>query len=311
MSSEDIIKIIESASAAFDESASASQRAMWNEIETILKGLDIKNGYVTQSVANLRAIGALRKKIQKAVLNPKYIKAVDQYLEAFDNVAAAQKKYFGAINEDAVLPEKQLGIIRENSVQATIQSLTEAGINANVSQGVQNILKANITGGGSFNDLSQQMRDFILTNEKGLGALERYTKQITTDAINQFNGQYMQAITASIGLKWYMYVGSNLTTTREFCELLTKKKYIYESELPGIIGGDIDGHQCALDKKSGLPKGMIDGTNENNFQVYRGGYYCGHQLQAVAEAFVPRKIRVEVYTRLGIKYDESGFAVAA
>lgn len=291
MTANDIIKILDDASAAFDESASASQRAMWVEIENILKGLDIKNGIVTQSVANLRAIGALRKKIEKAVLNPKYIKSVDQYLQAFENVSEAQKKYFGAINENAVLPEKQLGIIRENSVQATIQSLTEAGINANVSQGVQNILKANITGGGSFNDLSQQMRDYILTNEKGIGSLERYTKQITTDAINQFNGQYTQAITGALGLKWYMYVGSNLTTTREFCELLTKKKYIYEEELTDILSGDIDGHKCEIYKKTGLPMGMIDGTNENNFQVYRGGYNCGHQLLPVAESFVPENLK--------------------
>lgn len=309
MTAAEIVKIIQDASDKFGASASASQKAMWKEVELLLKDLDIKDGKVTQSVKNLRAIGAIRRKIEKAVLNPQYMKSVDKYLEAFGDVADAQKLYFSDIT-DQNLPDKVLGIIKDNSIATTIQYLTEAGISTNVTQGIQNILKANITGGGSFSDLSSQMRDFILTNDKGLGALERYTKQITTDAINQYNGQYMQAVTASLGLKWYMYVGSNLTTTREFCSKLTKKKYFHIKELPDIISGQIDGEQCALDKRTELPKGMIDGTNVSNFEVYRGGYNCGHQSTPVAESFVPKKIRIETYMRLGIPYDKDGFAMA-
>ncbi len=165
--------------------------------------------------------------------------------------------------------------------------MTESGISANVTQGIQNILKANITGGGSYNQLLDQMRNFILTNESGTGALERYTKQITTDSLNQFSAQYSQAITEDLGMNWFMYVGSNKETTREFCRLLTKKKYIHRSEISSIIMGIIDGNQVAINPKTKVWYGGVPGTNESNFQILRGGYGCDHQMLPVNTNVVP------------------------
>jgi hypothetical protein len=94
--------------------------------------------------------------------------------------------------------------------------------------------------------------------------------------------------------EWYQYVGSNLTTTREFCEHLTKKRYVHKSEIPELLKGNIDGHQCKIYSATGLPQGMIEGTNEENFIVYRGGYNCGHELIPVSEATVPVSIRQKI-----------------
>jgi hypothetical protein len=88
-----------------------------------------------------------------------------------------------------------------------------------------------------------------------------------------------------------MYVGSNLETTRDFCDHLTEKKYIHESELPDIVAGKIDGYQCPLNPKTKLWAGAIAGTTVDNFIVYRGGWNCGHQLMPVNEAAVPENIR--------------------
>lgn len=304
----DILKSIEDATTAFKESIDPSQKAMFLQVENVLQKLDISNGKILPTAANFRAISSLKKLIQKAVINPKYKEAVKNYIESFTALSNGLQTYFKTITDEK-FPDKILELIKYESIDTTLTSLTEAGINANVSEGIRQILKQNITGGGSVNDLRNQLRDYILTNDKGKGALERYTAQITTDALNQYSGQYMQALTQNLGLKWNMYVGSNLTTTREFCEYLTKKKYVYEDELPGIIAGTIDGHECKLNDKTELPNGMIDGTNVSNFQVYRGGYSCGHSYVPVAENFVPKSIRIAAYTKYGIAYDSNGFMV--
>ncbi|MDR1553006.1 MAG: hypothetical protein LBS69_06035 [Prevotellaceae bacterium] len=93
---------------------------------------------------------------------------------------------------------------------------------------------------------------------------------------------------------WYMYVGSNLTNTRKFCEYLTKKKYIHKSEIPGILKGNIDRHKCKINPETGLPYGLINGTNPQNFIIFCGGWNCGHQLVPMAAEAVPADIRKEL-----------------
>jgi hypothetical protein len=101
----------------------------------------------------------------------------------------------------------------------------------------------------------------------------------------------MAAVSDDLGMEWYRYVGSNIETTREFCEHLTQKEYIHKSEIQTILTGMIDGHQCDIYEPTGLPYGMVAGTNEDNFREYRGGWNCGHQLIPVSEGSVPQAIR--------------------
>ncbi len=112
-----------------------------------------------------------------------------------------------------------------------------------------------------------------------------------TTAISQFAGQNNKIFTDDLNIEWFQYVGSNIETTREFCEHLTKKEFVHKSEIPTILSGLIDKHQCEIYEKTGLPRGMIDGTNEENFQVYCGGWNCRHQLVPVAKEAVPKEIR--------------------
>ena len=106
-----------------------------------------------------------------------------------------------------------------------------------------------------------------------------------------FTGQNNKLLTDDLDTEWFMYTGSNIETTREFCQHLTEKKYIHRSEIPTILTGKIDDHQCAIYDKTGLPYGMIEGTTPENFQVNCGGWNCRHQLVPVADAVVPADVR--------------------
>jgi len=100
-----------------------------------------------------------------------------------------------------------------------------------------------------------------------------------------------KTIAEKLNSQWFQYVGSNLTTTREFCLYLTKKRYIHKSEIPLILTGMIDGHQCEIDNKTGLPKRLKAGTTPENFIINRGGNGCGHELIPVDSLTVPFSIR--------------------
>ncbi|MBS1760647.1 MAG: hypothetical protein JST23_11050 [Bacteroidetes bacterium] len=177
------------------------------------------------------------------------------------------------------------------AVESTINALVGQGLSSNVIAPVQKILTDNITTGGSYAKFQEQLQNHILQNETGEGNLQRYTKQITTDAINQYNAQYGETVAQDLQFSWGRYIGSNLTTSREFCVLLTDKQWVHKSELPEIIKGHIDGTDCKLSKTTGLPLGMIPDTDADNFKVRRGGYNCGHQFFWVPDSAVPADVK--------------------
>jgi len=135
------------------------------------------------------------------------------------------------------------------------------------------------------------VKTFLLSDKGGSGALERYTKQITTDALNQFSAQYSATVASGMAFQWYMYVGSNRVTTRPFCRALEEKKYVHVSELKDIVKGHIDNTNIPINENTGVWAGGIPNTNINNFQINRGGYNCNHQLLPVDEITVPLNIR--------------------
>jgi hypothetical protein len=86
-------------------------------------------------------------------------------------------------------------------------------------------------------------------------------------------------------------MNTDIETTRCFCDKMTDKNYFHISEVPEVLKG----LGCDIYKKTGLPYGMIDGTNPENFFIRAGGWNCRHSIHPVAERQVPKNIRDEVY----------------
>lgn len=286
--------MISKATDSFQNELPAIEKNMLSRIQLLIKDLEIKNGTVLNSTANLKLIGKINSELKGAILSPKYMAAVQEFVEVFNRIATLQKKYFKT-NFDGEISSEKLDIIQKQSKDAIVKKLTGSGLDGNVISEVEDILRKNITTGGSYNALSSQMQEFMVSNapEQHFGKISAYAKTIVIDAVNQYSAQYHEIITEDLGLEWFMYVGSNLATTREFCDLLTEKKYVHKSELAGILNGHIDGHPYKINPRTKLWYGAIDGTNVSNFQINRGGYRCGHQFIAVSKMVVPKEIRMK------------------
>lgn len=288
----EITDLMDQAIEDFNNGVDSSQEKLFNKLETILKNeIEIKGSVIRPSVKNYKLIGKLRQEIINSILNKEYIDHLRKFIDAHDVIAGLIETYFRTMIED--YSPRMNDVVRKNLIETTINSLSEVGIGINIADPIRDILTTNITVGGNYSDLTKQLRDSLLTNEFGDGALVKYTKQITTDAINQYSAQYMQSIASDLEFEWFQYVGSNITTTRAFCNHLTEKRYVHISELPEILKGVIDGEKIPLNKQ-GIPYGMIEGTNETNFKIYRGGYNCRHQLYPISEVLVPANIVMEV-----------------
>lgn len=285
-----ILNKIDSAIDDFNEGIPSVQREIDSEIRLLIKSLDMNGKFIKNSVQNIRLLSKLRSKIESIVLNDSYKKKVEQFAQTFNTVATLQNLYFTSLDK-RFTPSKILGAIKEDAIAATIRSLTEGGINANLTAGIEDILRTYIRNGGEYVELVDRMKTFISGNNNVPGYLTRYARQVTIDSIQQYNAAYNHAISAELGYEWYMYIGSNITTTREFCQKMTKKKYFHKSELPEILKGRIDGQQVRINPKTDLWYGAREDTSVNNFNDRRGGYQCRHQIYAVASTIVPIELK--------------------
>ena len=293
----------------FNKSIPGIQNSIAGEVDLLIKGLDIKNGVVQSSVANLKRIAGFKDKIMTIIKRSDYQDKLGDFMNAFDEVAVLNNQYFASIADD-FKPGRLLEEIKQQNIDSTLESLTDAGMNANFIKPMHDILLRNATSGGTYQQLINQTRDYITNIQTGSGALERYVKTATTDSLNTFAGQYMDAISNDLGLDWGKYVGPIINTSRAFCIACIAKEFIHKSELEDVIHGDFPEFEDAdgkIDSRTGLPSGMKPGTNPQNFSSVRGGWRCDHQYIPVSETSVPIATRMAVYEAKGIAFDEKGF----
>lgn len=295
-----IIKKIKQSVAKLSRSIPKSQRKLYEAILEETKRFDTySDGRIRQTAKNLAVLASIRNKINRLILTDGYKESVKQFAKDFNEIATLQKEYWQEA-EGTFKPRTLLKELRKQAIVEVVGKLTEQGIGANVSDRVIDILRTNITSGGSYKDLAKQLRNG-LTGKNQQGILERYVKQVAVDSVNQFSAQYTQIVSSDLGLEWFKYDNSDIDTTRPFCDAMTDQPYFHISQVENLLKAkglfymkDGKRTKVPLNPKTGLPNGMIPGTNAENFFVNRGGYNCGHQIRPIRAISVPAAIRASV-----------------
>lgn len=297
-SAEDILKkinkILEDSAERFNNSLPSMQKRVFEELKLMLKDLDVKADKIKPSVKNLKLISIINKKLEKIIFNKTYKAELKDYVSAFNEISSLQNQYFSSI-EDEFKPSALLQQIREQAIDFTIDGMNDA-VKGAFGPPVRTILQQNITGGGSYKDLieavSKQGSDDKFFKSSNI-------KTIAITSVAQYSRNYSQTVAEGLSFEWYQYVGSTIETTRCFCSAMVKKRFFHKSEVPDLLSGDFkefENKACGLNSKTGLPEGMIDGTNESNFFTLAGGWNCQHSIYPVPASRVPEDIRSKFQT---------------
>ena len=295
----DIITTSDHASTAFDKAVSTSEQRMFDEVLLLIKNLETTpQGNIKTSIANLKRVQQIRSKLYKLANNKDYLQAVRELVGVFDTLYRQQLSFYAVKNQSSVAKQKH-NLVKTIARENTIAALTGDGLAANVTAQLDKMLLRAVTSGARFANLQQELSDYLLTNEGGNGALSRYAKTYAVTALSQYAGQNNKLFTDDLNTEWYEYVGSEIETTRPFCEACLQKRYIHRSEFHDLLRGHIhivdgDDIDVKLYDKTDLPYGMIEGTNEENLQINVGGWNCRHQLIPIAAEAVPENIRQEI-----------------
>ena len=294
---QNVIDTLDHAADAFDGIATAEQKKIYSEVLTLAKNLDTDaQGKVKQSVANLKRLTQIKAKLAALSKDKEWVAGITQFAQYFGILQQQQNVYYTAHFPSLTLStaaKQKHQLMKQLAVQNTMDALMGSGLKANVTDKLNDILLRAVTTNAKFSDLQEELRAHLLGKDGGQGAFARYATTYATTALSQFTGQNNKLLTDDLDCEWFMYVGSNKETTREFCSHLTAKKFVHRSEIPDLLKGKIDDYQCAIYPKTNLPYGMIEGTTPDNFQCNCGGWNCRHQLIPVADAVVPANLRAK------------------
>lgn len=296
----DILKTISKAVKKFNRNIPAAQKAMFEAIEVEVGRLDLYNdGRVRTTAKNLSILTSIKNKMLRVIVTPEYRAEIKDFAKSFNEVTTLQNEYWKE-QESTFKPRPILRALRKQAITDTVNKLTESGIGVNVGERVTEMLKASITTGGSYKDLTASLRDGLLNTEQK-GYLDKYAKTVTVDALNQYSAQYSNIVSSDLGYTWYKYDNTDIDTTRPFCDAMTDQPYFHVSQIPGLLKADglyysKDGvkTKVPINSKTGLPGGMIPGTDASTFFVNRGGYNCGHQIRPVNVRQVPVETRAKI-----------------
>jgi hypothetical protein len=282
-------KVIEYAAEKFNNSLPSMQKRVFEELKLMLKDLDVKSDKIRPSVKNLKLISSINKKLEKIIFNKTYKAELKDYVSAFNEISSLQNQYFFSI-EDEFKPSALLQQIREQAIDFTIDGMNDA-VKGTFGPAIRTILQQNITGGGSYKELMESV-SMQITDEQYLKSSK--LKTLTITSVAQYARNYSHTVAEGLSFEWYQYVGSTIDTTRCFCHAMVKKRFFHKSEVPDLLSGDFkefEDRDCGLNSKTGLPDGMIDGTNESNFFTLAGGWNCQHSIFPVPASRVPEGIR--------------------
>lgn len=304
----DILEKINESISNMNKRIPSIQKDIYDSLQEDLRGLDLQSGKIKATVKNLSLINSIKNKLNRIILTPEYKSKVKEFATSFNEITTLQNDYWRTIDK-TFKPKPLLKAIREQAIGDTVAKLTESGIGANIADPIADILRTNITTGGSYKDLTAQLRESLI-NTQTPGTMEKYISQITTDAVNQYSNQYTQIVSSDLGYEWFKYDNTDILTTRHFCDAMTDRTYFHISEVPALLRGEGltylnkktgKREPVMIYEKTGLPSGMIPGTDASNFFIRRGGYRCGHSIRPVNERQVPQADKDRVYSTSAYK----------
>jgi len=223
------------------------ERDLYDEIMAVIVGLLFVDGKAVFNSKNISLVGKIdnafitfNKNSQLPFLKriTTHLRGLDKfYVDYFDSLGLDAKSFKGF---DALMTRM------ENYLQSV--SVLEP-----VKQQVKNYLLGSISSHRSMGTIRLGMRDILGLKDRS-GVLNRYYRNFLYDSVMQFDAILSSAHAEQNGLKYFIYAGGLISTSREFCikrnDLVFNKDNIddwkNDSTLPGYP--NVDDYNPLIDR---------------------------------------------------------------
>lgn len=241
-----------------------AEAEIFREIMSIFDSLNITGGKLSNNAKTEQFLASLDDRINRALLKSGYSDGVYAYLRDFKKIENNIRDLHSAVNKVEITAD-QIDPIRRIETNNALNRLTGAGISKDFTDPLRQALYRNTMFGASFSDTEKLIREYVLSGKID-SKLSRYVKQVSRDAVSQFDGAVQANIAKELKLNAKFYTGSLVVDSRSQCKRWVEKQILFLDEL-----------QDEIDWAVRNGSGMIPGTTVETFDIYRGGYNCRHR----------------------------------
>jgi len=239
----------------------------------IFDTVDITNGKLATNPKAEEFLALLDYKIYQTLKKSGYPVLVSDFIGNYDKITENVRDLHQSLG-NGIINLKDINSVKRLEVQKTIQNLTQQGMYKDFIAPVREGLYRNIMFGATVGETEEFIKSQVISNKEKNSKLTRYVKQVSTDALHQYDGSVNQVAKKSLGLNATQYVGSLIEDSRAQCMKWVGMSIIKDSELKEEIDWALNGGRFSNKKCSG----MIEGTNPDNFCINRGGVNCRHRI---------------------------------
>jgi hypothetical protein len=252
----------------------SSQNSIYELAFTKLRELDVdQDGYVHSSAANRKIIRGVNKAFDEGLSKGGYYQGLNEFVKTIPIIDAINAGYFADIGKSFTADSTLITSLQKQTISNIESLLLNNGLESQIKEPLYNMLFQNVSVGGSYSGMVDQMKVYVKGTEND-GKLLRYAKQITQDALNNYSRSYQASIGNLLGLEFYQYVGGLMAESREFCRDRAGS-YFHYKEIESWANLDW--------------KGKRPDTTESSIFVYLAGWNCQHQIVPVSTFVVPKE----------------------
>lgn len=247
------------------------QERLARRLEELVAGLDTKDGKILPTVENAARIEAIMAILRDEFRSDEWMDAVSDYLDTFDDISDSVLDYaksIGAVDGEVLAP------IRRQYKALVAGYLTQAtSFAADLWIPLYQQISGAVVNGSPIDEALRGGRELLLGTGAGeTGAIAGHASTTVTDLTSIFERTQTMAIADELEASFFLYQGSEIDTTREFCE--ERHGHVY--------------HRSEIEAWASLEwAGKIPETTEATIFTLLGGYQCRHALLPLDISSVP------------------------
>ena len=234
---------------------------------------DITAGKIDYSQRNFSIANEVSARLDK-YLEPlgEMFKAIGKQMLETANYDA---KYFSQLTSGEVTSSQiyaklatistAIGIDMQGNIikDSYIDNLTKSA-KQSVRNNVINYLNQSISGQTHYREFAKGFKELLIGTKGVDPTLVRYSKQYVHDTMFQVSAKISEAFAERLDLKYFLYEGDVIETTRPFCE-------------------ERAGNVYSVDDVKSWPKALPYFQENYDFFIHRGGYNCRHNIKYISE----------------------------
>jgi hypothetical protein len=247
------------------------QQRTATRIAGLLGDLEIVNGSLVASPANMARLSTVIAELEANFADPKWQKAVGEYLASFTELET------GIVGYSEALGSVDAALLTSLKVQyqtvAGNYLLNATSFTRTLQQPIVQEVGSYIAQGGRYRDLVASVSDIVTGGDVSDGAILGNARTAVNDMVSIYERTATNAAATSVGAEFFVYQGRPIDTTRDFCRAREGRAW----------------HKEEVESWGHLEwAGQIPGTNSTTIFSLLGGYQCRHVLVPVARRDVPK-----------------------